>query len=1405
MVRQCVFPLCPNKMTTSSKFSFHRLPLDYPALLKVWLVALKMDPNTEIEDLKRASHRVCSAHFAPEDFIRTKPKKKGQEPQRQNLKRSAIPTVSEGATDAAEVMEEVKEVEPTEGTEGAELLMLCDEDEMEVFPQEMEREEKEETKGGHNREETTNLAAVESMENARMGQVSVQPESSSTQGNTLNTTQKDTLNNTSNNREKGAPLGFKVNGRLVSLQPGGGAAELKLSSYPRGSASGFTKVQVSIHPSFQQPAETDASTASAQTGADFTPIITGVVSGEAAQRVLSDHSTNIPLTERNSQPRASNLTSQETSCTSRRPQEKGQLGPSPPDCLACRSQYQFIPKLRGFMCLCSPAIALSLKNLEDKRRRSSHRRSRDKNRNSRSYRDSQTFKPPRTLSRPEPPASQCEASQSKLVILVDDFYYGSAPGRLSTNNETGGENCGPYQCSQCQSTLHNNIELMNHMKFHITKPQLDRRRDSLTLCPHCFRHFTSPLSLQCHLEAVHNQCKPSALCKICELAFSTEAIFLSHMKSTHKPGEMPYTCQVCDFRSSFYADVWSHFESHHADSEHLLCPFCLRVMNSSMSYQQHVGRHQRKHVFGCERCRLHFLYDNEQIQHDLIHHRTYVKPAQLTGLRPGTKVTVRTYSVVRPAEAKEGLNKTSPSKAVDLEPPPPRQGALKRKLVESLGGLLSSLSQESTSDGVSDPSPLCVECMSSVHDFKTHFPSVVRCSVCSFLTCCCTAYANHMISNHAVQTTAPEYANIFQSRPRLSEKLECVSCTFSTHRGDIMANHLTERPEHRCVMLLNDIAPSNESPPADQTCDDLLAPLEGGEEPEEFCETSDGDMKPEMETDEQKPEMETDEKKVDIKEEEPCDPAYGMTETMQTPNQVLPYVDQKPFIGVSQHNLQGLVFGGPSRNFYYHLIDERGQSHNISNPVFLQPTVQRPVNFVRLSRPPRVMPPPEQAAVQDASNNPVKLTQIYQHIESFYPTMSHYGRNHDHDQRFLPSDVSLRVMFDDFATTHRTSLKRYQKALASYNVSFSRPGEEPCDLCLQHQHHMSVRHRDHDWVTNLQEPPPDCSTCSLWEEHQERMEQATRYYKRDARKPQSDEVSIRRVDLQRVILLPRMPGVKQALTSKRVSVFHETFATISQRRGAEKKSISVIWHEGVALRKAVEVASAYVCGLQREWNVPHVVLWLDGSTAQYRNWCLVTTLITLVNQNWNRTEDLTLKYFEPGHTFITTDCFHQRVEREMDSRPGGRVLDFQDFRRVVASAQWGDVEVVEMQNEDIRVWKEGNSRRKLTNTPPLPELAQIQFRKGSRLLWVKLSHDQEEFTPVDFLRNRTRLNIPEPLRSAEQGIGKRKKMEILMNLGRLMPPQSRLFWEGLAESAEDDEDDEDDDEEEEDEEEGEDE
>lgn len=36
---------------------------------------------------------------------------------------------------------------------------------------------------------------------------------------------------------------------------------------------------------------------------------------------------------------------------------------------------------------------------------------------------------------------------------------------------------------------------------------------------------------------------------------------------------------------------------------------------------------------------------------------------------------------------------------------------------------------------------------------------------------------------------------------RLLQTLKCTVCLITTRRGDIMANHLTERPDHHCVVL----------------------------------------------------------------------------------------------------------------------------------------------------------------------------------------------------------------------------------------------------------------------------------------------------------------------------------------------------------------------------------------------------------------------------------------------------------------------------------------------------------------------------------------------------------------------------------------------------------------------------
>ncbi|KAJ8346822.1 hypothetical protein SKAU_G00282230 [Synaphobranchus kaupii] len=198
-----------------------------------------------------------------------------------------------------------------------------------------------------------------------------------------------------------------------------------------------------------------------------------------------------------------------------------------------------------------------------------------------------------------------------------------------------------------------------------------------------------------------------------------------------------------------------------------------------------------------------------------------------------------------------------------------------------------------------------------------------------------------------------------------------------------------------------------------------------------------------------------------------------------------------------------------------------------------------------------------------------------------------------------------------------------------------------------------------------------------WEEHKGRAEAGRHHYRADAERKEAD-LTIRSVDLQKVIMLPRMPGVKTAVFTKRISAFHETFATARKKSATKKKSISVIWHEGIAGRKAEEVASAYITALWKERNITRVICWLDNCTAQNKNWCLLTTLVSVVNDPTQAVKEVTLKYFEPGHTFMSADSFQHGVELEMKRQSGGAVLDFEDFRNVVASSNSGKVEVVEL-------------------------------------------------------------------------------------------------------------------------------
>ncbi|XP_076216086.1 pogo transposable element with ZNF domain isoform X2 [Aptenodytes patagonicus] len=463
-------------------------------------------------------------------------------------------------------------------------------------------------------------------------------------------------------------------------------------------------------------------------------------------------------------------------------------------CPRCDAQFRVTEALRGHMCYCCPEMVEFLKkrkSLESEPNIQSAKPSSPEKTTAVASPPSSTpipaLSPPAKA--PEPSENVVDSSQSKLIMLVDDFYYGRDGGKVSQLLNFPKVPTS-FRCPHCTKRLKNNIRFMNHMKHHVELDQQNGEVDVHTICQHCYRQFSTPFQLQCHLENVHSPYESTTKCKICEWAFESEPMFLQHMKDTHKPGEMPYVCQVCQYRSSLYSEVDSHFRMIHEDTRHLLCPYCLKVFKNGNAFQQHFMRHQ-KSVYHCNKCRLQFLFAKDKIEHKLQHHKTFRKPKQLEGLKPGTKVTIRAsrgQPRTVPISSNDmpqgtGQETTPLSSSTDPQPIflyPPVQRNVQKRAVKKM----SVLGRQT-----------CLECSFEIPDFPNHFPTYVHCSLCRYSTCCSRAYANHMINNH-VPRKSPKYLALFKNYTACGVKLSCSSCLFVTSEGDAMAKHLVFNPSH---------------------------------------------------------------------------------------------------------------------------------------------------------------------------------------------------------------------------------------------------------------------------------------------------------------------------------------------------------------------------------------------------------------------------------------------------------------------------------------------------------------------------------------------------------------------------------------------------------------------------------
>ena len=391
--------------------------------------------------------------------------------------------------------------------------------------------------------------------------------------------------------------------------------------------------------------------------------------------------------------------------------------------------------------------------------------------------------------------------------------------------------------------------------------------------------------------------------------------------------------------------------------------------------------------------------------------------------------------------------------------------------------------------------------------------------------------------------------------------------------------------------------------------------------------------------------------------------------------------------------------------------------------------------------------------------------EIVAHIQSFHPQISHYTREHAPLRRYLEASLSVRKLHSDFLHSNafaKPSYETYRKIFRKQRITFGNPKADVCDLCIWGERHRMTKHGP-----NM----PACLDCGKLSLHQKYVATGRAEYKSDKKRDLPISTAIFAVDMQKVLLLPVMRGKAYYFVSRLVC-FNETFASLRN-----STDTCVLWHEAIAGRNGSDVSSAFALIIRRlSDRIQDFIFWADNCAPQNKNWILFSTLIQLVNSPAGPSS-VTMKYLEPGHTFMKADSIHGSIGRKLKEDPV--LYDLLDFSNLVSSAK-NDMNVLPMTPGDILPLR--RIRSSTRGLPKLRSLKAVKFQRGSGSMYYKFSHDASSYFLRPFLSVSLLPELPSAVNTM-RGINAKKKAEILSTLGPAMPDENRAFWEELPVAA----------------------
>lgn len=397
---------------------------------------------------------------------------------------------------------------------------------------------------------------------------------------------------------------------------------------------------------------------------------------------------------------------------------------------------------------------------------------------------------------------------------------------------------------------------------------------------------------------------------------------------------------------------------------------------------------------------------------------------------------------------------------------------------------------------------------------------------------------------------------------------------------------------------------------------------------------------------------------------------------------------------------------------------------------------------------------------------------IIDHIEQFGPSISHYRRAHSPHRRYLPADLSLRVMHNHFLETTgiTVSYNTYYQVFRGLNIAFTRLGNEQCDVCEEFSLHKKKCTCE-----------VECKLYNKYMLHRQRYIKARQMYQKDSSKPLMQSHPHVAVDLQKVILIPRMDQFKRSIFTSRLCVYNETFSTLGSQQ-AKKKDMAIVWHEAIAGRQDEDISSAFNKFFEIHRDADKITLWMDNCSSQNKNWTLYSMIVDLMNGGSLNAKEINCKYFEPGHSFMAADSTHSKLERSL-VRQDGKIFDFTDLVKTFSDAGCA---VTTMNFEDFTNWQSSVSQYLLTKAgsarPLLNKMCWVRFCKGEEAASMSFKNDFSDEEFQDFTCWKTNFKQSCEKRAGPRGISRKKKEGIIKQLLPLMPHNRRNFWENLPEN-----------------------